>query len=170
MLAYLPINVNWKGRSLTGKGWTLFSKLVTECLERGPQPRGGQRLNHNRKKLRQKDIHKLRERFLILSKCFLSPKTRKPTEGTPKSMQDQRHEQFSFIKSSIYLFPLFSLPLKDPRDPKYLRQEMSKAGKRMWFEKSGFWGWARARHRHRVRDGGRGLWDRKRSLRVTSLD
>lgn len=55
-------------------------------------------------------------------------------------MQMQKQEQFNFIRSSIHLF-LFTwfIPSpserSEPRDPKHLRQEMSKTGKRMWSEK-----------------------------------
>ena len=71
---------------------------------------------------------------------FSFPSNKKTYREDTKVRACKTRGMNSFIKSSIYLFPLFSLPLKDPRDPKYLRQEMSKAGKRMWFEKSGFWG------------------------------
>ena len=128
MLAYLPINVSWKGRTLTGKGWTLFSKKVTECLERGPQPRGGQTLNHNRKKETKRHSQTqgkvLKSEIVIV---FFPLKQENLQRGRrSKSMQDQRHEQFHKI---IYLFIPYSLShwkiqgIQSIWDRKWVRQE-----------------------------------------------
>lgn len=57
--------------------------------------------------------------------------------------------------SPLYPSPIYSLCLQKIRtkDPKHVRQEVSEAGKRMWPEKSGFWGWARANTQHRSEPG-----------------
>ena len=58
----------------------------------------------------------------------------------------------------VYLFLFFSFPLKDPRDPKYLRQEMSKAGKRMWSEKEWILGLSQSKSPAQGHRWGKGPW------------
>lgn len=63
--------------------------------------------------------------------------------------------------ASLPSIPLQSIPSaskkSELKDPKHVRQEMSKAGKRMWSEKEWILGPSQSKQAAQVRAGGRGL-------------
>lgn len=91
-----------------------------------------------------RDIPQDRQKLLILSDCFpcvYLPKKDNLREtdkqGRTSEARDKNISIFKF-KSSLYPSPIYSLCLQkksELKDPKHVRQEMSKAGKRMWAEK-----------------------------------
>lgn len=80
--------------------------------------------------------------------------------------------RIQIISSSLPSIPLQFIPASkksEQKDPKHVRQEMSRAGKRMWSEESGLWGRARANRPHRSGRGKGSLGKKKGNLRVNRL-
>lgn len=55
-------------------------------------------------------------------------------------------------------------------DPKHVREEMSKAGRRMWSEEEWILGLSQSKQAAQVRAGGRGLWAEKAISGSIGLD